>query len=55
MKDTLYCEKVTSSHRIGAINIIGEILSVLTRSIAPIIPHLAEEVWLHHPENLGID
>ncbi|KAK0168859.1 hypothetical protein PV327_002624 [Microctonus hyperodae] len=53
VKDTLYCEKVTSPHRIGAINIIGEILSVLTRSIAPIIPHLAEEVWLHHPENLA--
>ncbi|CAD6241934.1 GSCOCG00009383001-RA-CDS [Cotesia congregata] len=52
-KDRLYCEEATSPLRIAATNIIGEILSILTRSIAPIIPHLAEEVWLYHPDNLA--
>ncbi|XP_008551084.1 isoleucine--tRNA ligase, mitochondrial [Microplitis demolitor] len=51
-KDRLYCEEVTSPLRVAATSVIGEILIVLTRSIAPIIPHLAEEVWLYHPDNL---
>jgi isoleucyl-tRNA synthetase len=28
-------------------------LAVTARVVAPIVPHLAEEVWLHHPENLS--
>ena len=53
IKDRLYCERINNPYRLGALDVIGEILSVTTRSIAPIVPHLAEEVWLHHPENLG--
>lgn len=52
VKDRLYCEKATSPQRIGAVDIIDDILVTLTRSIAPIIPHLAEEVWLYYPDNL---
>ncbi|XP_034940166.1 isoleucine--tRNA ligase, mitochondrial [Chelonus insularis] len=52
VKDRLYCEEASSPLRIGAVDVIGEILKVLTRSIAPITPHLAEEVWLYHPYNL---
>ncbi|OXU30324.1 hypothetical protein TSAR_014921 [Trichomalopsis sarcophagae] len=53
IKDRIYCEKIDSPYRLGALDVIGEILSITTRSIAPILPHLAEEVWLHHPENLA--
>lgn len=55
IKDRLYCNSVNSPHRAGAVDVISEILAVLTRSLAPILPHLAEEVWLHHPDNLGED
>lgn len=53
IKDRLYCDEATSPSRIGAVDVVGEVLAVVTRSIAPILPHLAEEIWLHHPENLG--
>ncbi|XP_011502157.1 PREDICTED: isoleucine--tRNA ligase, mitochondrial [Ceratosolen solmsi marchali] len=52
IKDRIYCEKIDSPFRLGALDVIGEVLAVSVRSIAPIMPHLAEEVWLHHPENL---
>lgn len=53
IKDKLYCDEVESPTRLAAMEVTCEILTVLTRSIAPIVPHLAEEVWLYHPENLG--
>jgi len=53
IKDRLYCDEATSPTRLAVVEVMGEILTVLTKSIAPIVPHLAEEVWLHHPENLG--
>lgn len=53
IKDRLYCSNVSSPYRAGAVDVVSEILAVLTRSVAPILPHLAEEVWLHHPDNLG--
>ncbi|XP_051156540.1 isoleucine--tRNA ligase, mitochondrial [Leptopilina boulardi] len=53
VKDRLYCENVNSPYRAGAVDVIGAILAVVVRSIAPIVPHLAEEVWLYHPENLA--
>lgn len=54
IKDRLYCDEVTSSMRTAAVQVIKEILNVLIRSIAPILPHLAEEAWLYHPENIGM-
>jgi len=53
IKDRLYCDEATSPTRLAVVKIMGVILTVLTKSIAPIVPHLAEEVWLHHPKNLG--
>ncbi|KAJ8664842.1 hypothetical protein QAD02_006504 [Eretmocerus hayati] len=53
IKDRIYCDKVDSPFRLGALDVVGEVLTTTTRSIAPILPHLAEEVWLHHPENLA--
>ncbi|XP_033214926.1 isoleucine--tRNA ligase, mitochondrial [Belonocnema kinseyi] len=51
IKDRLYCESANYPYRAGAVDVMGAILAVVVRSIAPISPHLAEEVWLHHPEN----
>ncbi|XP_060827749.1 isoleucine--tRNA ligase, mitochondrial [Bombus pascuorum] len=53
IKDRLYCDEITSSMRTAAMQVIKEILNVLIRSIAPILPHLAEEAWLYHPENIA--
>lgn len=53
IKDRLYCDEATSSIRIAAVQVIKEILNVLIRSIAPILPHLAEEAWLYYPKNYG--
>ncbi|XP_048504759.1 isoleucine--tRNA ligase, mitochondrial isoform X2 [Athalia rosae] len=53
IKDRLYCSSTNSPHRVAVLDIINEMLAVLTRSLAPILPHLAEEVWLHHPDNLA--
>ncbi|XP_043279296.1 isoleucine--tRNA ligase, mitochondrial [Venturia canescens] len=53
VKDRLYCDEATSPCRIGAVGVMGEILAVLVRTLAPIIPLLAEEAWLYHPENLA--
>ncbi|EFN83779.1 isoleucine--tRNA ligase, mitochondrial [Harpegnathos saltator] len=53
IKDRLYCDKAASPTRLAAVEVTRETLTVLARSIAPIVPHLAEEAWLHHPENLA--
>lgn len=34
--------------------VLEEILDGVTRSIAPILPHLAEEVYLHAPGHNGM-
>lgn len=51
-KDRLYCDAVTSPYRAAAIKVIDSILNVILRSISPILPHLAEEVWLHCSKDL---
>lgn len=53
IKDRLYCDEVTSLTRIAAVQVIKEIVNVLLRTIAPILPHLAEEAWQHYPDNHG--
>ncbi|XP_011881954.1 PREDICTED: isoleucine--tRNA ligase, mitochondrial [Vollenhovia emeryi] len=52
-KDRLYCDEAASPARLAAVEVTRATLTVLARSIAPIVPHLAEEVWLYHPENLA--
>ncbi|KAM3870761.1 isoleucine--tRNA ligase, mitochondrial [Diretmus argenteus] len=49
VKDRLYCDPEDSLGRRSCQTVLEEILDGLTRSIAPILPHLAEEVYLHAP------
>ncbi|XP_036928430.1 isoleucine--tRNA ligase, mitochondrial isoform X2 [Acanthopagrus latus] len=49
IKDRLYCDPEDSLGRRSCQTVLEEILDGVTRSIAPILPHLAEEVHLHAP------
>lgn len=53
IKDRLYCDEATSSTRVAAVLVVKDILNVLLRTMAPILPHLAEEAWLHYSGNNG--
>ncbi|KAM8816211.1 isoleucine--tRNA ligase, mitochondrial [Rhynchonycteris naso] len=49
IKDRLYCESARDPRRRSCQTALAEILDVLVRSFAPILPHLAEEVFQHVP------
>ncbi|XP_066527411.1 isoleucine--tRNA ligase, mitochondrial isoform X2 [Hoplias malabaricus] len=49
IKDRLYCDAENSLSRRSCQTALEEILDGLTRSIAPILPHLAEEVYKYSP------
>ncbi|XP_077440216.1 isoleucine--tRNA ligase, mitochondrial isoform X3 [Vanacampus margaritifer] len=49
IKDRLYCDPKDSLGRRSCQTVLEEILDGLTRSIAPILPHLAEDVYAHTP------
>ncbi|OBS73137.1 hypothetical protein A6R68_12277, partial [Neotoma lepida] len=49
VKDRLYCEHEKDPKRRSCQTALAEILDVLVRSFAPILPHLAEEVFQHIP------
>ncbi|MBN3324679.1 SYIM protein, partial [Atractosteus spatula] len=49
IKDRLYCDPESSLGRRSCQTVLEEILDGVTHSIAPILPHLAEEVYLHSP------
>lgn len=51
-KDTLYCQSKDSILRLNTQHAMMEILSVLTKVISPILPHLAQEVFNNLPERL---
>lgn len=53
IKDRIYCDEATSPARIAAVQVVREIITVLARTIAPILPHLAEEMWLYYTLNHG--
>uniref|UniRef100_A0A667XBZ8 Isoleucine--tRNA ligase, mitochondrial n=1 Tax=Myripristis murdjan TaxID=586833 RepID=A0A667XBZ8_9TELE len=46
IKDRLYCDPEESLARRSCQTVLEEILDGVTRAIAPILPHLAEEVYL---------
>lgn len=52
-KDRLYCEEKTSDERKICQHVVSLILEVLLNVIAPITPHLVEEIYLHHPWHAG--
>ncbi|XP_027465554.1 isoleucine--tRNA ligase, mitochondrial isoform X4 [Zalophus californianus] len=49
IKDRLYCEHAGDPKRRSCQTVLAEILDVVVRSFAPILPHLAEEVFQHMP------
>ena len=49
----LYCEKENDPKRRSCQTALVEILDVIVRSFAPILPHLAEEVFQHIPYITG--
>uniref|UniRef100_H3CIN2 Isoleucine--tRNA ligase, mitochondrial n=1 Tax=Tetraodon nigroviridis TaxID=99883 RepID=H3CIN2_TETNG len=49
IKDRLYCEPEDSLGRRSCQTVLEKVLDGVTRSIAPILPHLAEEVYAHSP------
>lgn len=48
-KDILYIEAADSHVRRSMQTVVYEVLSSLTKVLAPIIPHTAEEIWSHTP------
>ncbi|WVN90528.1 uncharacterized protein L203_105764 [Cryptococcus depauperatus CBS 7841] len=50
VKDTLYCDKEDNPTRKATIAVLRHVLERLTKIIAPIVPHLAEELY-DHTEN----
>nr|XP_060500382.1 isoleucine--tRNA ligase, mitochondrial [Panthera onca] len=49
IKDRLYCERAGDPGRRSCQTALAEILDVMVRSFAPILPHLAEEAFQHIP------
>lgn len=49
IKDRLYCEAEDGNKRRSTLTVLSLILETFLRSVAPIAPHLAEEVGLHNP------
>ncbi|OXB68299.1 hypothetical protein ASZ78_015239 [Callipepla squamata] len=49
IKDRLYCEEEKDPKRRSCQTVLAEALDVVVRSFAPILPHLAEEVFQHLP------
>eukprot|EP00118_Oscarella_pearsei_P012749 m.96160 g.96160 ORF g.96160 m.96160 type:complete len:306 (+) comp36895_c0_seq7:2224-3141(+) len=53
VKDRLYVEGTGSSSRRSAQTTLFHVLTALTKSFAPILPHLAEEIYVHRRRRAG--
>ncbi|KAG1714387.1 Isoleucine--tRNA ligase, mitochondrial [Nymphon striatum] len=51
IKDRLYCDGENSLSRRSCQTVLFHLLDCLTTTIAPIMPHFAEEVYQYHPSN----
>lgn len=51
IKDRLYCSKKDSNERLSVQLTVHTILTSLSKALGPVLPHLIEEAWLHHPLN----
>ncbi|XP_045505208.1 isoleucine--tRNA ligase, mitochondrial [Colias croceus] len=49
IKDRLYCSEKDSAERLAAQLAIHTIMATLCKTLGPILPHLVEEAWQHHP------
>ena len=47
VKDVLYCNAPNDPVRRGVQTVLQELLSVITRLVLPVMPHLAEDIWQH--------
>ncbi|CAO1626474.1 unnamed protein product [Jaminaea pallidilutea] len=54
IKDTLYCDPAASPRRRAALAVCDQILGTYTSILAPMMPHLAEEIW-HYRNGASID
>jgi isoleucyl-tRNA synthetase len=52
-KDVLYIEPKENKDRLAIQTVLHEALQALTRLVAPILPHTADEVWSHMSGNTG--
>jgi isoleucyl-tRNA synthetase len=52
VKDTLYTSALKSTRRRAVQTVLYEVLQVLTALLAPVTPHLSEDIFQHWPDNL---
>lgn len=50
IKDRLYCDSIDNPSRRAAQYTLWQIFEVITKSVAPIVPHLAEEMYQSLPQ-----
>ena len=50
VKDVLYCNDVKDPRRLAIQSVLYHILSTLSRVIIPVMPHMAEDIWSHWPD-----
>lgn len=50
IKDRLYCNLACNSDRQAAQYVLFQIFKIVVQTIAPVVPHLAEELYLHLPQ-----
>jgi len=50
VKDVLYCNPKNDHKRLAIQTVLHQILSVISRIIIPVMPHMAEDIWSHWPE-----
>ena len=48
----MYCSAPSDAARRSAQSVQFHLLDSLTRTLAPVVPHLCEEAYQHHPLNL---
>lgn len=50
-KDALYCDPTDSPRRRAIQSTLYDMLQVLLPMLVPVMPHMAEDIWQHLPEN----
>ena len=55
-KDCLYADRVDGVERRRVLTVLDEVLTTMTRVLAPVLPHLAEEIHatLYGPESQSV-
>ncbi|XP_041353024.1 isoleucine--tRNA ligase, mitochondrial-like [Gigantopelta aegis] len=54
IKDRCYCSSILDPSRLSCLTVQYHLLDVLVKTMAPILPHFAEEVYRHYPKNKQI-